>query len=81
MSGVWPRRPGSPVDVRAGHHDPETCPSPVADTRVTMRYQPDKPSYYDNLPDFWVRWHDEYVNTTHPRLAARKSTGGTRRFG
>ncbi|EGB10847.1 hypothetical protein AURANDRAFT_62373 [Aureococcus anophagefferens] len=43
----------------ARHHDPETCPSPVADTRVTMRYQPDKPSYYDNLPDFWVRWHDE----------------------
>ena len=38
---------------------------------MTMRYQPDKPSYYDNLPDFWVRWHDEYVNTTHPRLVVR----------
>ena len=38
---------------------------------MTMGYQPDKPSYYDNLPDFWVRWHDEYVNTTHPRLVVR----------
>ena len=53
------------------HHDPERCPTPVDETQVVMRYQPDRPSHYDTLVHFWRDWHGEYVNTTRPRLMIR----------
>jgi len=64
----------NPYESRFKHaasHRTDACPSPVAETAVTMRYQPTKPSYYDTLVHFWRDWHAEYANTTTPRLMIR----------
>ena len=38
-------------------HRTERCPSPVGETGTTMRYQPDRPSFYQTLPHFWRAWY------------------------
>ncbi|KAJ8604719.1 hypothetical protein CTAYLR_006569 [Chrysophaeum taylorii] len=53
------------------HRSQETCPSPVAETETTVRFQPTRPGHYESLAHLWGEWNAAYLNVSFPRLIVR----------
>ena len=53
--------------------DLQRCPSPVDQTRTTVRYQPDPKTFghYPSLVHLWRDWYEAYLNASFPRLMLR----------
>lgn len=52
-------------------HRGEQCPSPVIESRTTVRFQPTRPGQYHSLAHLWAEWNSAYLNVTFPRLIIR----------